>query len=48
MKEKYDNIYIIIQDIRVYIYVAFSRPNGWTDWVDFFCGYSWVAEDVIG
>ena len=26
-------IYIIKQDIRIYIYiyVAYSRPNGWTD-----------------
>ena len=24
--------YIINQDIRIYIYVAYSRHNGWTDW----------------
>ena len=26
-----------------YIYVTYSRPNGWTDWAEFFCGHSWVA-----
>ena len=26
-----------------YIYVAISRPNGWTDWTEFFCGHSCVA-----
>ena len=25
------------------IYVAYSRPNGWTDWAEIFCGHSWVA-----
>ena len=35
------SIYIIKQDIR--IYVPCSRPNGWTDWADIFCGHSWVA-----
>ena len=34
-------IYIIKQDIR--IYVPYSRPNGWTDWAEIFCGHSWVA-----
>ena len=29
--------------IYVYIYVAYSRPNGWTDWAEIFCGNSWVA-----
>ena len=28
-------------------YVAYSRPNGWTDWVEFFCGHSWVAGGVL-
>ena len=32
---------MIKQDI--YIYVAYSRPNGWTDWAEFFGGHSWVA-----
>ena len=27
----------------VFIYVAYSRPNGWTDRAEFFCGHSWVA-----
>ena len=26
-----------------YIYVAYSRPNGWTDWAEIVCGHSWVA-----
>ena len=34
-------IYIIKQDIR--IYVAYSRPNGWTDWAEIFCKHSWMA-----
>ena len=25
------------------MYVAFSRPNGWTDWAEIFCEHSWVA-----
>ena len=36
------------QDIRIYIYVAYSRPNGWTDWADIFWGHSWVAGGVLG
>ena len=35
------SIYIIKQDIH--IHVAYSRPNGWTEWADIFCGHSWVA-----
>ena len=38
-KKKY--IYIIKQDIR--IYVPYSRPNGWTDWAEIFCGHSGMA-----
>ena len=26
-----------------YIYVAYSRPNGWPEWNDIFCGHSCVA-----
>ena len=26
------------------IYVAYGRPNGWTDRAEFFCGHSWVAK----
>ena len=29
-------IYIIKQDIRIHIYVVYSRPNGWTDWAEIF------------
>ena len=36
-------IYIIKQDICIYINVAYSRSNGWTDWAEFFCRHSWVA-----
>jgi len=39
-------IFIIKQDIRIYIYyiyVAYSRPNDWSDWAEFFCEHSWVA-----
>ena len=36
-------IYITKQDIHIYMYVAYSRPNGQTDWADFLCGQSWVA-----
>ena len=36
-------IYTIKRDICVY--VPYSRPNGWTEWADFFlCGYSWVGQ----
>ena len=37
--------YIIKQDIRIYIYVAYSRPNGWTDWAEICCGHLWVAGE---
>ena len=23
--------------------MLYSRPNGWTDWAEIFCGYLWVA-----
>ena len=36
-------IYIIKQDIR--IYVVYSRPNGWIDWAENFCGHT---GSVIG
>jgi len=38
-------IYIIKQAIRIYIYVAYSRPNGWTGWAEIFCRHLWVAGD---
>ena len=37
----------IKQDIRIYIYVAYSQPNGWTDWVKTFCGHSRVAGGCL-
>ena len=37
-------IYIKKQDIHINIYVAYSRPNGWTNWTEFFCGHSGVAR----
>ena len=46
--EEWSIIYIEKQDIRIYIYVAYSRPNGWADWAEFFCGNSWVGGVVIG
>ena len=30
------DIHIKKQDIRIYIYVAYSRQNAWTEWVEFF------------
>ena len=29
--------------LHTHIYVACSRPNGWTDWAEIFCKHSWVA-----
>jgi len=26
-----------------YLYVAYSWPDGWTDWAEIFCGLSWVG-----
>ena len=28
---------------RIYIFVAYSWQNGWTEWTDIFCGHSGVA-----
>ena len=30
-----------IYDIRIYIYVAYSRPNCWTDWAEIFWSGGW-------
>ena len=30
-----------------YIYVAYNRPNGWTEWAEIFCGHSRVAEGCL-
>ena len=27
--------------------VAYSRPNGWTEWTEFFCGHSGVPSGVL-
>jgi len=35
--------YIYIKKLDIRIYVGYSRPNGWTDWVEIFCRHSWVA-----
>ena len=39
------HIYILPIAVQTYIYicVAYSRPNGWTDWAKKNCGHSWVA-----
>ena len=44
----YSYIYMIKQDIRIYIYVANSRPNAWNERAEIFCGHSWAAGGVIG
>ena len=28
-----------------YIYVAYSRQNGWTEWPEIFCGHPWMAGE---
>ena len=33
-----------LQYIRIYIYVAYSRLNGWTNWAEFFGGHSWMGR----
>ena len=40
-------IYITKQDIRIHIYVAYSRPNGWIDWAGMFWGHSWIARECL-
>ena len=30
------------QDIRIYIYVAYSQPKDWTDLAKIFCGHRWL------
>ena len=39
-------IYIIKQEIR--IYVPYSRPNGWTEWAEFFVDIHGWPGGVIG
>jgi len=31
----------------IYRYVAYSRPNGWTEWAEIFCGHSWVCVECF-
>ena len=38
-------IYLIKQDIR--IFVAYSRPNGWTEWADIFSGHYLEAWECL-
>ena len=33
---------MIKQDIH--IYVAYSRPNDWTEWAEISCGHPWVFQ----
>ena len=33
--------------LKVTALIAYSRPNGWTEWAEIFCGHSWVAGNVI-
>ena len=40
-----DIFYIIKQDFH--IHVEYCRPNGWTDWAEFFCGHSSVAGGML-
>ena len=28
-------------------YVPYSRPNGWTEWAEIFCGHSWVVRGCL-
>ena len=36
-----DRLFILIKQ-DIHIYVPYSRPNGWIEWDDIFCGHSWV------
>ena len=36
-------IYIIKQDIHIYIYDPFGWPNCWTECADIYCAHSWVV-----
>ena len=38
----------IKQNIRTYIYVAYSRQNGWTDWADIFWDTHGWPVGVLG
>ena len=40
--------YLYNKTRHLYIYVAYSRPNGGTEWAKIVCGHSWVAGDVLG
>ena len=49
-----NNLYNKTRHSYIYIYVAYSRPNGWTDWaktfdwVEIFCGHYMGGRGVIG
>ena len=45
--DSYDNLYNKTR--HSYIYIAYSRPNGWTDWAKFFCvdTHGWPGEGVL-
>ena len=32
-----------IYNSYIYIYVAYSRQHGWTDWAKILCGHSWAG-----
>ena len=37
------NLYNKPRHSYIYVYVLYSRPNGWTEWAEILCGHSWVA-----
>ena len=41
--KKHHNFKYKTRHSNLYIYVAYSRPSGWTEWADIFCEHSWVA-----
>ena len=36
--------FVNLNNITRHSYIAYSRPNGWTDWAEIFCEHSLVAE----
>ena len=40
---KYYNLYN--KTTYVFVYVAYSRPNGWADWAEIVSGHSGMAEE---
>ena len=41
-------MFIIHTFVRIYIYVVYSWPNGWTDWAEFFVDNQGWPWSVIG